>query len=117
MLLKILSGLIASVFSDDPKVIEIVVLYLRIVPLSYGFYGVIQISVSVLNALHKPFRAAGLFALQMFVIYIPLALIGGSYWNEAGMFGALALSYMITAIMGYRLSFKYLLIEKHKTEL
>lgn len=117
IIINVFSGMIASLFSDDPRVIKIVVLYLRIVPLCYGFYGVIQISVSVLNALHKPFRAAGLFAFQMFVIYIPLALIGGSYWNEVGMFAALALSYMITAFMGYRLCFKYLLIEKRKTQL
>lgn len=114
LILNIFSGLIASIFSSDPRVIGIVVLYLRIVPLSYGFYGVIQISVSVLNALHKPFMAAGLFAMQMFVIYIPLSIIGGRYWNEAGMFGALALSYMITAFIGYRISFKYLLVEKEK---
>ena len=56
-----------------------------------------MISVSVMNALRKPFKAAAVMIAQMFLIYIPLALAGSRMFGLTGVFGALLFSYMISA--------------------
>ncbi len=88
---------VALLFSDDQNVVSVIVLYLRLVPLGYGAYGVLRISVSVMNALHKPFKAAAVMIAQMFFVYIPLALAGSRMFGLTGVFGALLFSYMISA--------------------
>ncbi len=56
-LLGLGAGVIASIFSDDPEVIGTNNLFLLIMPLGYGFQGVIILTDSSLNALHKPLYA------------------------------------------------------------
>lgn len=89
---------IAAVFSDDPAVVSIIILYMRLVPLGYGAYGVLQISISVMNAFRKPLQAAMVMVGQLFLVYIPLALAGSRFLGLKGIFGALALSYFIAAV-------------------
>jgi len=48
-----------------------------------------------LNVLNKPIHAAGLSLLQMFMIYIPLAYFASQRFGIAGIFVALAVSYIL----------------------
>ncbi len=92
---------IGNVYSEDPKVVKALVFYLRSVPLFYGAYGIIQIVISVLNAINKPFQAALISVSLMFLVYIPLATVTKSIWGYHGIFLSLAISYVIVAIVSY----------------
>jgi len=92
---------IAGIFSKDPDVIFGIVTYLRIVPVGFGLQGVFVISTTTLNVLRKPMHSAGLCLLQMFALYIPLAHLGSMLFGIAGIFGALAVSYLITGYMSH----------------
>jgi len=88
--LAVSAALIALVFSDDPAVISTIKLYIWILPLGYGLQGIIILSNSALNALHRPFEALYLSAARFFIFYIPLAWLGSRYFGLTGFFiGAL----------------------------
>ncbi len=88
--LAVSAALIALVFSDDPAVISTIKLYIWILPLGYGLQGIIILSNSSLNALHRPFEALYLSAARFFIFYIPLAWLGSRYFGLTGFFiGAL----------------------------
>ena len=99
LILFVTCGAIGSIYSDDPQVINALVFYLRTVPLMYGAYGVIQITMSVLNAINRPFQAAFISLSMMFIVYIPLATLAKTMWGYQGIFVALAISYLIVAII------------------
>ncbi len=87
----------SRLFSPDPEVQRYAALYMRIVALGYGFQGVFNNSVMVLNVLRKPLFSGLLSLSQMFGLYIPLAWLGSRYFGPAAVFAALAFSY---AVMG-----------------
>jgi Na+-driven multidrug efflux pump len=84
---------IARIFNADPTVVSTTRLYLRIVPVGYGVYGIVILAAAALNVLHRPLHAAGLSIAHMFVLYIPLALIGSHFFGLPGMFAGLAVSF------------------------
>jgi Na+-driven multidrug efflux pump len=50
--------------------------------------------------MRKPIHAVGLIALQMLILYIPLAYIGAKYFEVKGVFAATLISYVVTGIVG-----------------
>jgi len=84
---------IATLFNADPDVVATIVTYLRIVPLAYGLQGVLMVASASLNALNRPLHSSALALGQMFVVYVPLAMLGSRLYGLAGVFGALALAY------------------------
>jgi putative MATE family efflux protein len=98
LLMKLTAGHIASVFNENTEVQRITAIYLTIVPLGYGFQGMFLNNTSVLNAVNKPFQAAILSAVQMFVVYIPLSIIFEKYFGIYGIFWALVVAYIISGI-------------------
>lgn len=106
---------LARLFTDNEKVLLAIVKYLTFVPVSYGLYGIMKISVTVLNVLNRPIEATVVIGTQVFGIYVPLALIGSSIIGIEGVFGALSVSYLLGALWGrYRLrrNMKLLYTEK-----
>lgn len=91
---------LARIFTTTGSVSFTVVLYLAIVPISYGLYGMMKISVTVLNVLNRPFESMLVVAIQVFAIYIPLALVASKLFGVWGVFGALSLSYLVGALWG-----------------
>ena len=88
---------VIRLFNSDPLVLETALLYIRLVPLAYGLQGMMLIGVTTMNVLKKPLESALVNLLQMFGIYIPLALFGSRIWGITGIFLALPVSY---AVMG-----------------
>jgi putative MATE family efflux protein len=101
LLLAFAARPIASLFSNNPDVISIIVLYLRITPIGYGLLGVLVISMSSLMVLNKPLHAVALTIVQMFVIYVPLAFVGSHFFGLPGVFIALSLGYIITGVAAH----------------
>ena len=80
------AGVIAGVFTDDPEVLEAIALFVWIMPLGYGLQGIIILTNSSLNALHKPLSALYLSIARFFVFYVPLAYVGSVYFGLFGFF-------------------------------
>ncbi|MFT4817103.1 MAG: putative MATE family efflux protein [Pseudohongiellaceae bacterium] len=99
------SGVIASTFSDDPEVIETIKLFLWILPLGYGMQGIIILTNSSLNALHRPMSALYLSSARFFVFYVPLAYVGSQWFGLAGFFGGALCGNLLMAAISLR-SFK-----------
>ncbi|MEP1445540.1 MAG: MATE family efflux transporter [Paraglaciecola sp.] len=87
-LLALLSGLIANIFTGEPKVAAIIVLFLVIVPLGYGFQGVTILTNSSFNAMHMPMSALLLNGMRLFVFFVPFSFIGSYWFNLPGLFWA-----------------------------
>lgn len=117
LLLVFASGMVAKVFSEDPEVINVIRLYLFIVPIGYGCLGILQIAVGVLNALHKPYEATALAVGQMFIICVPLAMIGSGLWGVKGIFGALLASFVLAAFIAHKASYYYVNKEAEKLKI
>ncbi len=92
---------IARIFSEDKKVIESSVLFLRLVPISFGFQGIAMIVNSNLNTMNRPLTASLLIIVQMLVIYVPLAYLGSMLEGLRGIFYALLITYISGGILSY----------------
>ena len=87
---------VARLFNEDPTVVSVASLYIRIVAgvfAAQGFYLVVS---SGLNVLKRPIHAAGLSLLELFGLAIPLAVLGSFIFGLMGVFIAVGLSYLIT---------------------
>jgi Na+-driven multidrug efflux pump len=89
---------VAGIFNDNPLVISRITIYLRIVPVGYGLYGIILLAAATLNVLHRPFHAAALAIAHMFALYIPLAVVGSRLFGFTGLFAGLLASFLIGGI-------------------
>ena len=94
---------IAEMFSSDKEVAEIIILFMWILPLSYGFLGVIILTNSSFNALHKPFIALVLSILRLFVCYLPFAYVGSFFWGLQGLFIGASIGNVVMAAISYNM--------------
>lgn len=101
ILLIILARPISYIFTNDKAVSDIVVLYLRIVPLGYAFQGILLIINAALNALNKPIRASILSLIQTLGIYVPLSYIASRFFGLKGIFASLVVSYLVIALISH----------------
>jgi putative MATE family efflux protein len=111
MVLALGAGVIASTFSDDRAVIETIKLFLWILPLGYGMQGIIILTNSSLNALHRPMSALYLSSARFFVFYVPLAFMGSQWFGLAGFFGGAFCGNLLMAAISLR-SFKKAISEE-----
>ena len=106
-LLYLLSGIIAPIFNDDKAVIAAVVLFLHIVPISYGMYGISTLVNSMFNALGKPLQASLVIILHLFVFVLPLAYLGSKVYGLKGIFVGIAVGNAIIGIIAYLMIQKF----------
>lgn len=92
---------ISSVFSNDPTVIDITSRYLIIVSLSYGFQGLVMLSMSSFNGLNKPLPATFFSLLRMMVIYVPFAWLGSIIFGLNGIFWSANIANVIAGISAF----------------
>jgi len=92
---------LVSLFNGNPDVIAIAALYLLIVPITYAPAGIIQVSSATFNALGKPIPSVVMTSVRMFILYIPLAYLGASFFGITGIFVATGLSNLLTGIGAY----------------
>ena len=92
---------LSSILTSDSDVNSIVSLFLWIVPISYGLFGIMMTTNSSLNVLHRPLHATAIAFIQMFVMFIPLALLGSEFFGIKGIFGASTISKILAGIGAY----------------
>ncbi|MDP3386784.1 MAG: MATE family efflux transporter [Eubacteriales bacterium] len=108
IILNLTAKFIAPIFNDSLEVQRVTILYLSIIPISYGFQGMLLNNVAILNAINKPIQAAGLSAFQMTAVYLPIALMLSGYFGITGIFGALVIAYIIGGMFMYWYTWKSL---------
>jgi len=101
LLLMAASKLIAQLFADDPKVVDIIVMYLMIVPITHGLIGLTILSNSSLNALHKPLISLKLNIIRLFVLLVPFVYIGGQISGITGLFVGVAAASGVSGLIAY----------------
>jgi len=114
LLMASTSTLIARAFTQDEVVIEAISIYILILPIGYGLQGVIILTNSALNALHKPMLALYLSIARFFVFYIPLAWVGSYYFGLIGFFTGASLGNLLMAMLAWR-SFDLLMSSEPET--
>jgi len=97
------ASLISSVFATEQAVAELIELFIWILPLGYGLQGIIILTNSSFNALHKPMIALALSIVRLFVCYIPLAYLGSYLYGLTGLFVGALLGVVLMAGISYRL--------------
>ncbi|MBU1811174.1 MAG: MATE family efflux transporter [Candidatus Omnitrophica bacterium] len=83
---------LGHLFGKDIEVAKYITRYLWIIPISYGLHGCTFLAASVFNAMNKPLIATALNLARMFVLYIPLAIIGSRLAGLIGLFAGLCLA-------------------------
>ncbi len=110
------SHFLARLFSDDATVVSLIVQYLWIVPFGYGFQGILSLSASPLNVLEKPYLAALLSLVYVFVFFIPLSFIGAKLGAMQGIFSAALLSKVFSGLLALLVLKKIYAREKLKLQ-
>lgn len=95
----IFSQPIARAFSDDPKVIDVIVTYLYITPICLGCAGLWRIVSGALNGLHQPFHSAALNLVSLLGLVLPCVVIGSWFFELKGLFAGMAAGNILAAIV------------------
>ncbi len=90
----------AGLFSDDPEVVRIMVMYLRIVCFGYGMAEAFRYSTFCLTGVQKPLSSALLNLFRTFVLLVPLSYFGSKIGGLPGLFTARLLTDIIAASTG-----------------
>lgn len=116
ILLALSAPWIADIFAKEQAVADIIKLFIWILPLGYGLQGVIILTNSSFNALHKPMMSLGLSIVRLFVCYVPLAYIGSELFGIEGFFVGALLGNIVMAFVSYKVFMKQFKVEVLKAE-
>lgn len=105
---------LAGIFSRDPKVMEILISYIRIISFGYGMMEAHRYSGFFLTGFHKPASATCINAIRVLVLLIPLSCLGAHFYGVQGIFagrlitdfvgGAIGLVWVYRITAGFRAS-------------
>ncbi|MFQ6372674.1 MATE family efflux transporter [Shewanella sp. YIC-542] len=95
---------LAGLFSDDPRVLEWLTFYIRVLPLAYGALGMVILVATVLNAYHRPMASLSLNLCRLFLLMLPLAALGAWYAGVKGLLMALPVSNLLMGIASYMIA-------------
>jgi Na+-driven multidrug efflux pump len=101
VLLAALSGVLPGLFSEDPEAIRVTRLFLWIVPISYGAYGMVMVMNAAFNGLGKPMPGVWVSLLRILALYIPLAMLAKQFFGVLGIFAAYAVANIVTGLFAY----------------
>ena len=80
------SNALAALFSTDPRVVDILALYLCIIPLGYGMREIHRYVGFSFNAVGRPMNSAGINALRIVGLLIPCTVLGARWFGLQGVF-------------------------------
>lgn len=117
LLMWALAPYIAGIFAKEEEVKQLIELFLMIVPLGYGLQGIIILSNSSFNAMHKPMSALSLSVIRLFVFFVPISWLGSIMFGLEGMFWMGVLANLLTALVAYFWFQKLLKEEMHSANI
>jgi putative MATE family efflux protein len=92
---------VASRFTADPGVTAAAMLYLALVPLSYGPAGMIAIANAAFNGLNRPMAAVCVSVARTLVVNVPVAWLGGRLFGVPGVFLGICASNLAVGIASF----------------
>jgi putative MATE family efflux protein len=98
---------LAGIFSDDLAVQETIILFLRIIPLSYVTTGMALFVGSAFIAIHKPLYTTYIIVIRLFVLAVPLAYIGSKLFGLTGVFIGIAVADLLIGAIALLLVRKF----------
>lgn len=101
IILGLLGAEIAQLFGGHDEVVTIAALYLWIVPVSYGAYGLVMAVNAAFNGMGNPWPAMLISAGRVLYVYLPLAWIGQELWGMKGIFIATAMANILLGIWAW----------------
>lgn len=106
LMLALFAENIAALFSSEQNVQSTIVLFLWIVPISYGFSGIVVLVNVAMNVLGSPRLALYINILRLTVFYFPLAWLGAYLYGLTGLFTGIALGNGLAFVLAYSLLMK-----------
>lgn len=94
--LALFSKLIAAQFSDESSVQSTIVLFMWLVPISYGLSGVVILINVSMNVLGKPRLALYINIVRIFLYYLPFSYLGAHWFGLEGLFVGITLGNIAT---------------------
>ena len=101
LLMWALSSWIAVAFASEVEVSVLIQLFLMIVPLGYGMQGIIILTNSSLNAMHRPMTALLLSVIRLFVFFVPISIAGGFLFELKGLFAGTVVANIAMACVSF----------------
>lgn len=96
-----LSSWIAVAFANEVEVSVLIQLFLMIVPLGYGMQGIIILTNSSLNAMHRPMTALTLSVIRLFVFFVPISVAGSFLFELKGLFAGTVIANIAMACVSF----------------
>jgi len=84
--LAIFARPISSVFTPDPKVVDVMVLFIRLAFIEFMFTGVTVVTGSTFVGMQQPLKSTLLTVMRFVVFMLPLAWLGSHYFGLKGFF-------------------------------
>jgi putative MATE family efflux protein len=100
-LLAALSGFVPTLFSQNPDVISVTRLFLWVVPISYGTYGMVMVMNAAFNGLGNPMPAVYISIGRIVLLYLPFAFAGLVLFGMVGIFVAYTLANVVSGVLAY----------------
>ncbi|HAU8252789.1 MATE family efflux transporter [Vibrio vulnificus] len=97
---------LAALFSQEQAVRDLLWHYLLVVPISYGFLGIVMMLVSGLNAMHQPLNAFRWSVIRLFVFTLPAAYLGSLLYDIEGLFIGIAVGNILVGLCSYLYALK-----------
>ncbi|MCL1038480.1 MATE family efflux transporter [Shewanella submarina] len=97
---------IAGLFSTDPQVLQYLEFYILALPVAYGPLGMVILLATALNAYHRPMSSLALNLCRLFLIMLPLALLGSVLAGVGGLLLALPVTNTLMGALCYMLARK-----------
>jgi len=91
---------LASLFSQDPRVVETLVAYVRIISFGYGMMEVHRYCGFVLTGLHQPHATMALNAIRVLALLVPLTILGAHWFGVRGVFFGRLIADLIAGSLG-----------------
>ena len=101
VVIALLAPYIATIFADEQSVAEQITLFLLIVPLGYGLQGIVILTNSSFNAMHKPIVALYLSVIRLFICYVPITALGSYWFGLEGIFWGCVIANVLAAVVSY----------------
>lgn len=109
IMLFVAADVVARTFSDREEVQNLIILWIFIVPVGFGFQALTFLTASSFNALHQPMRAMRISIIRLFVFTLPFAWIASQLFGIQGMFVALVLANACVAAFSFNAMNRYIL--------
>ncbi|MCG6274487.1 MATE family efflux transporter [Vibrio vulnificus] len=97
---------LAALFSQEQAVRDLLWHYLLVVPISYGFLGIVMMLASGLNAMHQPLNAFRWSVIRLFVFTLPAAYLGSWLYDIEGLFIGIAVGNILVGLCSYLYALK-----------